>query len=492
VDTRTLGVVRRYPVGALSTGVSGDGSTLAIQATDGRLLLLDLASGQLRTLAGRMDPDAGQGIGAFSPDGRTLATWDEDESIVLWDVRRGVEVETLVGHSGDGREQVFSPDGRILYTVSLDSTAIIWDVAGDRRLGRPFATGLRPLGFVESPPSPFALSPDGGSLAVARQDGRVELIDAETLRRTGGFKAFDRTPATAIEFSPDGRQLAVAGVRGLLGLWDAGSGERIGPLLDAPRGACADPDSNFTIPRCQFATILGALAFGPGSLLATASLEGDLRTWDLGEREPVGPPVRLPPYVTGLAISPDGSRLAIPFGYGKAEANGVEVRDVRSGERVARLPAEAEVRAVAFSPDGRLLVSGQDDGRALIWATDSWRQVGTPLDVGSGYVLGLAFSPDGRTLATSNGGGTVTLWDVESQQPSGALTGPVDTWVSARFTPDGERLFAVYEDGHALRWEVDPAAWRSHACAVAGGGLTPGRWEEIVPGQDYRTVCPPS
>jgi WD40 repeat protein len=448
VDTGTLRVVREYPVGGATNAISPDGSTLAIGTNDGRVRLLDLSSGRLRTVGGPTAPNSDQWIGAFSPDGRTL------------------------------------------YTASLDSTVIIWDVAGDRRFGRPFSTRLRTLPPRESSPSPFALSPDGASLAVARLDGRVDLIDAETLRRTGGFEAFDRTPATAIEYSPDGGWLAVAGGRGLVGLWDARSGERIGPLLDAPRGACADPGSMFTVPRCLYATVLGALEIGPGNLLATASLAGDVRTWDLSERAPIGPQVRLPPLVTGLAISRDGSQLAIPFGYRRAGMDGVEVLDVQSGERVARLPAEAEVRSVAFSPDGSLLATGQVDGTARLWATDGWRLVGPPLEAGRGFVLGVAFSPDGRTLATSSDNGTVTLWDVESQRPSGALPGPLDVWVSARFSPDGEDLFALYEDGRALRWEVDPAAWMSRACAIAGGGLTPEQWEEIVPDQDYIEVCP--
>ena len=80
---------------------------------------------------------------------------------------------------------------------------------------------------------------------------------------------------------------------------------------------------------------------------------------------------------------------------------------------------------------------------------------------------------------------------MESQEPIGsALPGPLDAWVTARFTPDGKHLYAVHENGRAFRWEVAPAAWRSRACAITGGGLTPDQWEEIVPEQDYRQVCP--
>jgi WD40 repeat protein/DNA-binding SARP family transcriptional activator len=490
IDAETLRVVRRYPFGSsFSSGISPDGTTLAIAGTDGGLRVHDLETGRVRTLAAPGGPDAHEGVGSFSPDGRTLATSGDNGIVNLWDVRQGVKIETLEGHSGEGSGQVFSPDGRTLYTAAGDSTVMIWDVAGDRRLGSPFRTGLRTIPEDAFPPA-FALSPDGTTLAVARLDGRVDLIDAETLRRIGGFEAFHDTLANAIEYSPDGGRLAVGGGRGLVGLWDAESGERLGPLLDAPRrGPCADPSSLFGIPHCFEATVQNALAFSPDGLLAVASVGGQLRVWDPGQREPIAPPVELPPFVLGLAFSPDGSQLAIPFGYNNPGPDGVEVLDVASGERVTRLRTEAEVRSVAFSPDGRLLASGHVDATALVWATDDWRQVGSPLPVDHRFVLGLAFSPDSRTLAASNEDGTVALWDVESQSPIGAaLPGPVD-WVTARFAPDGGHLYAVHEHGRALRWEVDPAAWRSRACTITGGGLTPEQWEETVPEQDYISVC---
>jgi WD40 repeat protein len=332
------------------------------------------------------------------------------------------------------------------------------------------------------PPS-FAISPDGRTVAVARLDGGVDLVDAGTLHRTGRFEAFDGRPAVAIEYAPDGRRLAVAGAGGV-GVWDAASGRRVGPLLRSPRG-----------PVAHNPHTVQAVAFGPDGLLAAAETGGAVRVWDVRTHELAGPPARLPPSVLGVAFSPDGSRLAIPFGaMAEKGGDGVEVRDVESGQRIARLPVDGEVRTVAFSPDGGLLAGGQLDGAALLWATDGWQRVGTPLALREASALAVDFSPDGRTLATSHADGAVVLWDVGSQQPIGsplALPGsPRELYTTARFTPDGSRLFTVHEDGRAFRWEVDPAAWRKHACAVAGGRLSPEQWEEIVPEQDYISVCP--
>jgi DNA-binding SARP family transcriptional activator/WD40 repeat protein len=492
VDAKTLRVVRRYPVGALTNGLSADGSALALEDVEGSLRQLDLRSGRVRTLAGAaagveasrlIGQDASFGIGALSPDGRTLATWDNSEKVILWDVRAGVPTETFEGHARDAGLQVFSPDGRTLYTAGDDSRVIIWDVAGDRRLGRPFRTGFDYASGEVFPP-PFAISPDGRALAVARLDGRVDLLDAETLRRTGGFDAFDRGWAVAIDYAPDGRRLAVAGVGGGVGVWDAASGKRLGPLLRTPRGAVANNPHT-----------VQAVAFGPDGLLGAAEAGGTVRVWDTGRRELAGPPLRLPPFVLGLAFSPDGSRLAIPFGAVLAKGrDGIEVRDVESGRRVARLRVDGEVRTVAFSPDGGLLAGGQLGGAALLWATDGWQRVGGPLALREATALAVDFSPDSRTLATSHADGAVVLWDVGSQQPIGsplALPGsPRELYTTARFSPDGKRLFAVHEDGRAFRWEVDPAAWRRRACAIVGRGLTPEQWEEIVPEQDYTSVCP--
>jgi WD40 repeat protein len=112
------------------------------------------------------------------------------------------------------------------------------------------------------------------------------------------------------------------------------------------------------------------------------------------------------------------------------------------------------------------------------------------------------FSPDGHTLATSRSDHSVALWDVASQEPIGPiLPDPADEGevsVAARFTPDGAHLFvlsapeegAASNLGRSIRWEVDPELWLKRACTLAGGGLTPEQWAELVPEQDYVSACP--
>ena len=503
LDADTLRVIRRYPVGG-GGALSPDGRTLAFGQPGGGLGLLDLGSGRVRTLTG-----AGAGEPrAFSPDGRTLSTAEGSGNVILWDVEEGVTTETLQGHAANNDEQhAFSPDGRTLYTAGNDGRVIVWDVAGDRRLWRPFPRGLGGWGPTEEAGRPaFALSPDGRALAVARLDGRVELIDAETLRRTASFEAFPGRAAVAIDYSADGRRLAVAGEGGGVGVWDVESGEQLGALLRAPRG-----------PRTANPRTVSALAFGQGDLLAAAEEGGAVRIWDVGRRELLRPPLRLPASVLALAFSPDGSQLAIPFGADSnalhrfpesvpsAEGpNGVEILDVGSGERVARLSPGGEVSSVAFSPDGSLLAAGRVDGGALLWATDGWRRVGRPLALRNASTLGVEFSPDGHTLATTHSDRSAALWDVASGQPIGpilpepAANAEAGGTVTARFTPDGAHLFVLYDSGEgrasnlwrAIRWEVDPELWLQRACRLAGGGLTSEQWAELVPEQDYVSACP--
>ena len=240
-----------------------------------------------------------------------------------------------------------------------------------------------------------------------------------------------------------------------------------------------------------------ALAFGQGDLLAAAEVGGAVRIWDLGRRELLRPPLRLPPSVLGLAFSPDGSQLAIPFGaFSDGGPDGVEILDVGSGERVARLSPDGEVGSVAFSPDGSLLAAGEVNGGALLWATDGWRRVGRPLALQNASTLEVEFSPDGHTLATSHSDGTRGALGRRLAAADRAPPARHVRRTGERHRGDGAIHPRRRPPFRGIRSRArDPLGGRSRRLEAAGlrlsrGGLTPAEWEEIAPEHDYIEVCP--
>jgi WD40 repeat protein len=146
--------------------------------------------------------------------------------------------------------------------------------------------------------------------------------------------------------------------------------------------------------------------------------------------------------------------------------------------------------SVRFTPDGRFLAVGFDEGRTRLWSTETWRPVERALTGHAAEVIALATSPDGRTIATGGWDGTIRLFDVATQQPLGAPLPAVAGHPTApEFTPDGAFLFVVTDAGQAYRWDVRPESWARRACAVAGRSLGRTEWKDVLPGRDYAPAC---
>ena len=473
LDTEPLRVVRSWPVGDRAGAVSPDGRAFALGSEKGQVRLVDLDSGQTRSFAGGHESPVNRM--RFTPDGRTLVTSSDTGDLYRWDVGRGAVAERLRGHTGgiDGLDM--AADGRTLVTASNDTRAILWDLAGDRRLDRRFVIG--PSFDVDDTPRGIAVSPDGRTLAFTHSDGTVDLIDTRTLERRASVRATEGL-AASIDFSPDGRLLAATGESGQVTLWDARSLAPAGELRGLRGGS-------------------QALAFSPdGKLLAAAEWQTDpeppMRVWNVRRRELTD--FRGRTSANMLAFSPDGELIAAPTSGGEG---GTSIRNARTGDLVKLLgvgnrAARGEYpRSVAFSPDGSLLFVGQYDGTGRLFSTETWKQVGRPLRAHTGRITFPEFTPDGRTLITASADGSVILWDVARQKQIGApIEVEANSFISAVLSPDGGRLFAVSAEDDGVSFNMSPAAWKRHACLVAGRDISAAEWKQALPDRPFQSACP--
>jgi WD40 repeat protein len=327
-------------------------------------------------------PDAITSLG-ISPDGRLAAFGsatanrivdrEYQAQIFLFDpsdLQTGLKTSAFLdvfdGHQGMVTSLAFSPAGNILASSGYDLFVKFWDVRAGSLLGQV---------SIADTPNALAFSSDGMKLAVA-SNLEAAIIDPVSRQLSASIPG---AGGHSLAFSPDGSHLYV-NASGSIKIID----------LTASRVTLTFPD--------------------PFTLVPTMSISADGSV--------VGVTYESPETVEGFALSPDGSRI-ITYTLDRT----IEVTSGEDNVRLATWDAETGnhvdevkfsgslIQTLRFSPDGNLLAMG-NGSEVWIWDTGTW-QVKEKRAGHLSEIVDLAFTSQGRNLLSASRDGTIRVWSLE-------------------------------------------------------------------------------
>jgi WD40 repeat protein len=312
---------------------------------------------------------------------------------------------------------------------------------------------VRTIGLPEgSSPSGVAFLPDG-SLVVC-DAGTLTVLDRTTYQRVSARALSASSLGTPhgdtcnIALSRDGRTLAVS-------VEDTG-------LLRAIHLAppvTASPAIPATVPE------EATPAVSPdGRLVALAMFDAGVQQWDATTGAPAGRAVMQPvredirlPTPSAVAYSPDGRLLLVGDTRGAVQFLTV---DGLKPSGLLPLDVDGEVSQIVFSADGTRLAVATGSGNVQIFDAETHRAI-TPLMFGQGkWIFGLVFSPSGSTVLAASGDGTVAIYDAEGRPAGNTVLadGEPDslrTVIEVAASPDGRLVATTHLDGAVRVWDLD-------------------------------------
>ncbi len=427
---------RLQRIGSAFAYIEG-GAQIALEQGRGQLALFSASSGALETKLA--ETTARVGVMAAPPDGRWLASGDEQGVVRLWSLAKGGKKGAAAG-------------------------------------GGP----IEPVERSRSNGSVLALAAavDGASLVVA-WDGHVEVLSTKAEDLSGSLVVHLpglKGGSAALQLSSDGSRLLVSNVnpaaqqraesrakiyelpsgsllRELSQLHDARllpKGDKILVSRKAGRVAIVDPKKARDIKRFDLGTpATAAIAVSPAGDRMAAVAGAELRVWDGSGAELHRFSLKeLVP--SRLAFGPEGKLLYL------AHSQAVRVWDLeKAAERLVATGHVGALRAVALSTDARIAVTGGDDGTARIWNATEGRQ----LAVLAGHLApvgAVAIAPGNLWAATASYQGIVRIWDLKTHGLLHDLVGHQRTWPveALAFSSDGSRLASGSAYSEAKIWDV--------------------------------------
>jgi WD40 repeat protein/predicted Ser/Thr protein kinase len=278
---------------------------------------------------------------AFSPDGQYALSGGRDDTVNVWEVVTGRQIQTLNNLNSQPISVRLSPDGEKLVTESSDGVVRLWDVESGQALQTFEQNSEAVLGATFSPDGQYVLSGSG-------QAGTLRLWETATGKEVRTFDP-NQEAVFSLAFSPNGKHvLSGSGQTGILQLWDVETGKVV---------------QTFEEPGWD-ATYVFSVAFSPdGQYVLSGSDDMTARLWDVESGTLLRKFDNHSGLVIAVAFSPDGQYVL----SGSSDMK-VQLWKVESGHLGYVFDGDAEgVNAIAFSPDGRYVLSGSKDNDVKLW-----------------------------------------------------------------------------------------------------------------------------
>ncbi len=431
---------------------------------------------------------------AFSPDGKTLVTANQQNKIRLWDIQTGIEKRVLhegISYNSRGQILTFSPDGTSLAVSLLDHNGrnnkiYLWDMH----------TGELQRTYVDKRNSFVCLSmyftSKGELITFSRHwhNRDIHIRNFHTGENLGVYSGHIGMISHAT-VSVDKSTLATASSHGTIFLWDIDTGQQLESITGHTNGinSIALCDETETLATSHYEQPVqlwdlstyqhkdtlhveeeyffpAGVALSPDNTTLVAGVEKFLWLWDMKTHKRKQIKYEKHRFIQSILFSPNGQTLSVTSKWDRS----FPLFDGKTGEQKLTLDGHAErIIALTFSPDGAKIATAEtlDEGENVIrlWDAQTGKNINTIANVVSPRrgqrlpVNAVAFSPDGETLASVDAGFDVQLWDVDTGKHKNTFSSNSEDWhdqgAALVFSPDGKKLVSTVDYHRIAIWDVN-------------------------------------
>ncbi|MCA1578212.1 MAG: caspase family protein [Acidobacteria bacterium] len=440
---------------------SEDGKRIATGGFDTDTIVWETETGKrLSNLTGRTNMAYNV---AFSADGTQLSSGGRTR----WDLRTGRGLRTAPA-TPDKTYPVASPDGRLLAVMNPNKTVVsIVESPTGRELQTLTPTGE--TGVVQK----LRFSADGTMLAVVYSSvqtvGNQQQVTVTTtsFARGSQVKLWDMKTGRELrslaagelpseaEFSADGRMLATIGSMGQTSLWDVQSGSKLRDVTSSPMSTLITTPPVVKPGQMPQMPDMAAVAAMMNNVWGTMAAGTMGRT------------------VTSLAFSPDGRTLLTG---GVESKTNIDFTAMMGGAMSGKRPKPSKGSKTQDSQDIMKDLRVEAIGQVQIWDVASGREIGNLKGHGRA-VSKLALSRDGKLLATGSTDNTIKIWDLGAKRELVTLAGHNANMESLDFSPDGGLLASAGEDGSTFLWDAKTGEHLLTLISLDDGG----EWMVVTP-----------